>query len=80
MKQLIGTCVNNPFSDLDELCRIIDLSEPISRKRFLSQCSIDEDTARLITQFPNDFEFFESKIKGNTISFYTWSCIEHFYI
>ncbi len=76
MKELIGTCVNNPFRTLDRLNSVIDKSIPITRGCFLNRCNVETETKTLMKQYPNDFEYYHST---NGIAFYVWSTIEHFY-
>ena len=75
MKDLIGTCVDNPFGRI-ELSRIIENGEVISKAKFMRTCAIHPDTARDMRRFPNDYEYFQS-LDG--IYYYEWSAIEHFY-
>ena len=75
MKQFIGTCVGNPFSGVDELNKIVDSGRVISKKRFLSECDVDNCIISEMKRFPYDYQFF----KSDEIYFYEWSAIEHFY-
>ncbi len=79
MKQFIGTCVENPFASVGDLCQVVETAKPIMRETFIKQC---DTTPELRTEFRAwlyDYEFYHYQgIIGN-IYFYTWSAIEHFY-
>jgi len=75
-KQLIGTCVGNPFKSLWKLNFILDNAKEITRQTFFRNCDVDNDTKIGMYEYPNDFEYYKS-YEG--VYFYTWSAIEHFY-
>ena len=75
MKPFQGTCVGNPFDDIDTLCQVVENADAIAKRTFLKHCDVDPDTKKEFTQWPRDYAFFKNK----NVYFYTWSCIEHFY-
>ena len=75
MKQFIGTCESNPFATVEELSLLIDKARPLSRNRFLIECSLPDDIRDQMLEFPNSFIYYQMK----NIWFYEWSRIEHFY-
>lgn len=81
-KTMIGTCVNNPFDNIEELTKVIDNSKDISQKTFLKRCEIaglrvfDMPLPEALRDFPNDFEFYRYR----NIYFFTHSRTEHFFI
>jgi len=74
-KTLIGTCVDNPFREMEKLEKIIDEAKKISKRTFFKRCEIALEIEEDIKRFPNDYEFY----KYQEIYFYRWSAIEHFY-
>ena len=77
--QYIGSCVNNPFDDLETLENVIDGATEISRKVFLSSCDVSEDLIQSMLEFPFDYDYCQSKHDGGTVYFFTHSAIEHFF-
>lgn len=75
-KQFVGTCVNNPFNDVNTLMEIIDKSKEITKATFLKHGDVENHLKVNMHVFPQDYEFFKYK----KIYFFTWSMIEHFYI
>ena len=83
-KCFIGTCVENPFDDMGVLVNVVDnYSQEISKKEFLENCLVEEKLKELIKKYPNDFEFYKSKVWWNSKEltyFYRHSDIEYFYV
>ncbi len=75
MKSFIGTCVENPFNRIDDLCNIVEEGKKISKKEFFNNCYLEEDIIKNIKLYPHDYEFLRS---GN-IFFFRHSAIEYFY-
>ena len=75
MKYFIGTCIENPFSDINELIEIIDKAEEITSEEFIVNCDANDEILKQIKRFPYDFNFH----KNGNIYFFTHSMIEHFY-
>ena len=75
MKQFIGSCVDNPFSSVEELSRIIDEAKEITQTEFLEQCVIDEQVMPMMERYPSDFTYY----KNGEVYFHTHSAIEYFY-
>lgn len=75
MREFIGTCVNNPFIDAEELSKVISKATRITRSSFLSECAVDKRLEKEMYKRPADFEFY----RYNNIYFYRHSRIEHFY-
>ena len=74
--EFIGTCVENPFGDIETLVSIVENEAiEIDRQQFLSACHVDETTIREMQEYPHDFEFY----KSDGIYFFCHSAIEHFY-
>lgn len=82
-KYFIGTCVENPFEEMDALVNVVDnYSQVISKNEFLKHCFVDPEIQEKIKQYPNDFEFYKSKTRLfeiDFIYFYSHSGIEYFY-
>lgn len=74
-KEFIGTCVENPYGEIEILCEIIENAVEITKRTFFKHCFVDNETAKTMRQYPNDYEFFKCK----NVYFYRWSAIEHFY-
>ena len=74
-KQFIGTCVENPFKNVNQLINMIDNAREITKATFLKHCDVDIDILREMKRFPNDYMF----CKNGQVYFFTWSAIEHFY-
>ena len=75
MKNLIGTCVDNPFGSVEKLDEVIDNAKPISKAHFFRSCNVPQALRADARRFPRDYTFYQN---GN-IMFYEWSRIEHFY-
>ncbi len=75
MKEFIGTCVENPFSSLRILQKVIEDAKAISKQTFLKHCEVEPHILHAFNEYPNDYEFY----RYNEVCFYTWSAIEHFY-
>lgn len=75
MRGFQGTCVGNPFDDIDILCQVIEDAREITKQTFLRRCDVYPDTKKEFTKWPRDYTFYKNK----NVYFYTWSCIEHFY-
>jgi len=78
-KQFIGTCVDNPFGDLETLENVIDGAVEIARAMFLASCDVSRELVRDMLEYPFDYGFYQSEHEGNTIYFFTHSAIEHFF-
>jgi hypothetical protein len=74
-KEFQGTCVENPFRNIETLCDVVEKAIKITKRTFLQHCFIHCEILKNMKQFPNDYEFFKYK----NIYFYRWSAIEHFY-
>ncbi len=82
--QFIGSCVDNPFLNVEILSKIIDDSKGITRRTFLKHCDIRGNSLMPMSlKFPNDFTYHKNiqKYKGfkRVVYFFTNSCIEYFY-
>ena len=75
MKPFQGTCVDNPFGDIDTLCQVVENACKITKRTFLKHCDVHPELIRQFNQWPRDYAF----SKCQNVYFYTWSCIEHFY-
>jgi len=75
---LIGTCVDNPFKELEILEDVIDTSREITKETFMRNVELDEDTRYQMRTFSDDFTYY-SNLKYGTY-FFTWSGIEYFYV
>jgi hypothetical protein len=79
LKEFIGTCVDNPFYSVGDLCQVVEYGNPISKKTFIANCAVHLDILKAFTKFPHDYEFYHYKGIIGDYYFYTWSAIEHFY-
>jgi len=77
--QYIGSCVSNPFDDVETLENVIDSATEITRNAFLSSCDVPEEVIQSMQEYPHDYGFYQSEHEGNTIYFFTESAIEHFF-
>ena len=77
--QYIGSCVSNPFPDLETLENVIDDATEIDRNVFLSSCDVPEEVIRSMREYPFDYGFYRSEHDGDTVYFFTESAIEHFF-
>lgn len=82
MKTFIGSCVSNPFDDIETLCNVIDGWKEITKQTFLRNCDVQDGDdlyfwwiKKLFNQYKNDFQFYKSW----DIYFYVNSAIEYFY-
>jgi len=75
MKHYFGSCVDNPFDTVNDLCEIIDEAEEITREQFLYECEVDTEIELGMYKFPNDYTYY----RNGTIYFFAHSCIEHFF-
>ena len=62
-RPFIGTCVENPFADLDMLLQVIDGEEEITRREFLNnaQASAEEVASPSLRFFKSRDYFWRSK-------------------
>ena len=86
-------CVSVPKNRVDYLHMVIDLSDQITRKTFLSHVSRKEmETIELNLGYAHHnsrknltmaqdhhVRYFKSKVKGRTLYFFTWSGIEYIF-
>ncbi len=72
-----GTCVENPFRNVEELSEVTENAEEIEMREFIKNCQVDD--VKTLSEFIEfgkpSFRFY----KNNNIFFFVWSCIEHFY-
>lgn len=62
MKELIGTCVGNPFDDMGILANVVDnYAKPITKRTFLKHCAVPKELLKDMARFPYDYEFYRSK-------------------
>lgn len=84
MLELIGTCVGNPFGDVNTLIDIIDHSQQITRDQFLRKCDVSGEDMRkhrdFMFSFPNDYTYHKGVWKGKPVYFFEHSRIEHFFM
>jgi len=74
-KDFVGTCVENPYSQIETLCDIVENAVEITKQTFLKHCFVHPDILKAMRQYPNDYEFFRCA----NVYFYRWSAIECFY-
>ena len=74
--QSIGNCVDNPFSNSEELDKVIESGKDITYKTFVTHCEPIPD----YKIFPNDYQFYKGTYQGKTVYWYSWSAIEDFYM
>ena len=83
MKQYIGSCVENPFDDIGTLTNVVENNAvEIGKRTFLKHCIITEEQKQDMAHFPDDYEFYRSKVwqsNPSYIYFYNHSAIEYFY-
>ena len=80
MKQFIGTCVENPFDTVGDLCQVVETARNITRQTFLKHCIVTPVERADFNSYIYDYGFYKySGVIGKDIYFYTWSAIEHFY-
>lgn len=81
-KQYQGSCVDNPFHNINRLQEVIDDAKEITKKTFLSHADVDDfkiwghQFKELLKRFPRDFVFYCYK---NKIYFFIHSGIEFFF-
>lgn len=75
MKEFRGTCVENPFGSIGDLCTVVENAVRITKRTFFKHCCVHSEIVAQMKQYPNDYEFFNRQ----NIYFYAWSAIEHFY-
>ena len=81
--EFIGTCVGNPFGDVEILVDIVEnKSHQISKRTFLKHCCIADDLKADFREYPRNFTFYKSTMPftRQPVYFYNWSAIEFFYI
>jgi len=77
-----GDCIGNPFRNVNQLSKIIDNSNEISKQTFLKNVELNEfmlydyPIKQQMKKFPNDFTYYSYKGK---IYFFTHSMVEHFF-
>jgi homoaconitase/3-isopropylmalate dehydratase large subunit len=76
-KSFIGSCVNNPFKDVNLLMDITQDAKEISKETFLKNCAVPANVKKQIEQYHWDYSFYSWK-KGK-IYFFVHSAIEYFY-
>ena len=75
MKEFIGSCVSNPFTDMEKLTDTIDNAEDITLREFIKECDVNLETLRSMIIFPTSYTYH----KNGDIYFYVNSAIEHFF-
>jgi len=75
-----GTCVSHPFESDSALGDVIDSGREITERTFLKNCDVDRVNRELMRRFPYDYTYHKSRYKGEVLYFFTWSCIEHFFM
>ena len=79
MKEFYGTCVDNPFTSVGDLCQVVETAKPITRETFIKQCDTTPELRAELREWLYDYEFYHYRgILGN-VYFYAWSAIEYFY-
>ena len=81
MKEFIGSCVENPFEDVNKLSEVIDGGIEITEEEFLRVCDVgDMDLFKepikiSFKNYPQSFSFY----KNGEIYFFENSAIEYFF-
>jgi hypothetical protein len=78
--QFNGTCVSHPFESDSVLCDVIDSGREITPRTFFAHCDVGRQQVKGMRRFPHDFTYHKSKHNGKPLYFFTWSCIEHFFM
>jgi len=75
MKQYIGDCTGGTFSSQEKQDEILFKARKMSKKKFLLECNVDDETKADMKRFPHDYIFWRYK----DICFHEWSRIDFFY-